>query len=313
MRAPAPLLYLVLGAALAAFPIVVSSKLWLNMAVFAGIYLILTVGLTLLFGYANQWSFGHAGFFGLGAYVSALSAPHISVWAGMAAATIGCWIIGYAIGRPILRLRGLSLALATFAFGEIMHVLFTELKITRGAIGIPDIPSPSLGLVTLDTAGKYFWLVLVVAGVVVALSWNIGRSHFGRSLRALGNNEAAARVAGIDVAGLKAQVFAYSAALAGLAGALYAHHVTYISADSFRADFSILMVVIVAVGGKDSFWGAVLGSIFLTVVPQYLRSYEQFAMLFYGLILIVVFMYLPGGLVSLVRGALRPHGLGAAR
>ena len=136
MRAPETLPYVVLGAALVAFPLAVSSKLWLNIAVFAGIYLILTVGLTLLFGYANQWSFGHAGFFGLGAYVSALSAPHISVWAGMAAATLACWIVGYAIGRPILRLRGLSLALATFAFGEIMHVLFTELKITRGAIGV---------------------------------------------------------------------------------------------------------------------------------------------------------------------------------
>ena len=111
-----------------------------------------------------------------------------------------------------------------------------------------------------------------------------------------------------DVAGLKAQVFAYSAALAGLAGALYAHHVTYISADSFRADFSILMVVIVAVGGKDSFWGAALGSVFLTVVPQYLRTYEQLAMLLYGLILIVVFMYLPGGLVSLVRGVAARFG-----
>jgi branched-chain amino acid transport system permease protein len=304
MRAPAPLLYAAIVAALAVFPLLVTSRLWLNMAVFAGIYLVLTVGLTLLFGYANQWSFGHAGFFGIGAYVSALSSAHISVWGGMAVATLACWVTGYAIGRPILRLRGLSLALATFAFGEIMHVLFTELRITRGAIGITDIPSPTLGFVTLDTPDKYYWLVVAVAGAVVIVSWNIGRSHFGRSLRALGANEAAARVAGINVAECKAQVFAYSAALAGLAGALYAHYVSYISADSFRADFSILMVVIVAVGGKESFWGAVLGSIFLTVVPQYLRSYEQLAMLLYGLILIAVFMYLPGGLVSLVRGAL---------
>jgi len=289
--------------ALVAFPLAVSSKVWLNLAVLSGIYLVLTAGLVLLFGYAQQWSFGHAGFFGFGAYVSALSAPHAGVWTGMAAGTVAAWVLGYAIGRPILRLKGLSLALATLAFGEIMHILFTELRITNGAIGISGIPSPSIGGIELDTPRAYYWLVAAVACAVLVFSHNICRSHVGRALRALGGNEAAAKVAGINIAEAKAQVFAYSAALAGLAGALYAHYFTFISADSFRSDFSILMVVIIAVGGKDSLWGAALGSIFLTVAMQVLRVQSQYAMLFYGLLLIIVFMYLPGGLVSLARSA----------
>ncbi len=291
--------------AVAAFPLATDSKVWLNLAVLSGIYLVLTAGLILLFGYAQQWSFGHAGFFGIGAYVSALTAPQIGVWMGMAAGTVAAWIVGFAIGRPILRLKGLSLALATLAFGEIMHILFTELRITKGAIGIPDIPSPAIGDLVLDTPRAYYWLVVLVAGAVLVISHNIGRSHVGRALRALGNNESAAKVAGIDIAGAKTRIFAYSAALAGLSGALYAHYVTYISADSFRTDFSILMVVIIAVGGKDSFWGALLGAIFLNVAQQFLRTQGQYAMLLYGLLLIVVFMYLPGGLIGLVRAAAR--------
>jgi branched-chain amino acid transport system permease protein len=294
------LAWALLAAALVALPLS-GSKVWLNLAVLSLIYFVLTAGLTLLFGYAGQWSFGHAGFFGIGAYVSALAAPHAGVWIGIAAAPLAAAFVGYAIGRPILRLKGLSLGLATLAFGEIMHILFTELPFTRGAIGISDIPSPRIAGFVLDTPRSYYVLVLLVAAAVLALSHNIGRSHVGRALRALGANESAARVAGVDVAAAKSAIFAYSAALAGLSGALYAHYVTYISADSFRTDFSILMVVIVAVGGKDSFWGALLGAVFLNVAQQLLRTQGQYAMLLYGVLLILVFMYMPAGLIGLLR------------
>lgn len=282
------------------FPLV-ASRVWLNFAVFIGIYVILTVGLTLLFGYANQLSFGHAGFFGLGAYASVLSSPYVSVWGGFIAAALLSALVGYIFGRPILRLRGLSLGLATLAFGQIMSVLFLELNLTGGAIGLSGIVAPSIGKFQFDTAIRYYWLVLLAATFAVYLSSRIGHSYIGRALKAIGANEGAARVAGVDVEGIKANIFAYSAALAGLAGALYAHYVTFISADSFRGEFAILMILIVAVGGRASFLGAILGSILLTIVPQYLREFQQYAMLLYGVMLVVVFMYLPGGLVGLIR------------
>jgi branched-chain amino acid transport system permease protein len=278
-----------------------ASRIWLNFAVFIGIYVILTVGLTLLFGYANQLSFGHAGFFGLGAYTSVLGSPYVSVWGGFILAALLSALVGYIFGRPILRLRGLSLGLATMAFGQIMSVLFLELHLTGGAIGLSGIPAPSFGEFQFDTAVRYYWLVLLVATFVVYLSVRIGDSYIGRALKAIGTNEGAARVAGVDVESIKASIFAYSAALAGLAGALYAHYVTFISADSFRGEFSILVILIVAVGGRASFLGAILGSILLTIVPQYLREFQQYAMLLYGVMLVVVFMYLPGGLVGLIR------------
>lgn len=289
-----------IAAALFLLPFV-AGRVGLNFAIFIGIYVVLTVGLTLLFGYANKLSFGHAGFFGIGAYASVLAEPYVSVWGGFVAAALISAAVGYAFGRPILRLRGLSLGLATLAFGQIMFVLFMELRITGGAIGISGIPSPSIGSFQLDTAFRYYWLVLLVAACALLASYRIGTSYVGRALKAIGTNESAAQVAGIDVSKIKANVFAYSAALAGLAGALYAHYVTFISADSFRGEFSILVILIVAVGGRDSFLGAVLGSILLTVVPQYLRGFQQYAMLLYGLMLVVVFMYLPNGLVGLFR------------
>jgi branched-chain amino acid transport system permease protein len=287
------------------FPFV-ASRNWLNFGIFIGIYVVLTVGLTLLFGYANQLSFGHAGFFGLGAYASVLSSPYVTVWGGFVVAPVLSALVGYTIGRPILRLQGLSLGLATLAFGQIMFVLFTELQITGGAIGLSGVVSPAIGSFALDTNVRYYWLILVVGTAAVLVSHRIGNSYIGRALKAIGTNESAARVAGIDVDAVKANIFGYSAGLAGLAGALYAHYVTFISADSFRADFSILVILIVAVGGKDSFLGAVLGSILLTVVPQYLRGFQQYAMLLYGLMLIVVFMYLPTGLVGLLRSGRKP-------
>jgi branched-chain amino acid transport system permease protein len=283
----------------------VASKAWTNVAVFICIYVTVVVGLTLLYGYANQLSFGHAGLFGVGAYVSVLASPFIGVWLAMAMAPVVTGLVGYAIGRPIVRLQGLSLGLATMAFGEIMHVLFVESSLTGGAIGLSAIPSPSIGGFVFDTAQRYYYLVLTVAVVATAISYNIGVSYVGRALKALATNESAGKVVGVDVVALKAAAFGYSAALAGLGGALYAHYVTFISADSFRADFSILLVIMVAVGGKSFFLGAILGASILTVIPQLLRGIQEYAVFIYGLTLIVIFMYMPNGILGVISSALR--------
>lgn len=289
--------------ALGVFPLVVHDRFVLNIMVFIGLYTILAVGLVLLFGYARQVSFGHAGFYGIGAYVSALAARdlHLSVWLGIPAGVSAATLAGYVVGRPILRLRGLSLAMATFAFGVIANVVFTQLAVTGGANGLPGIPAPRIGSIMFDTPGAFYWIAVPVATLVMIVSRNIAGSHVGRALRALGNSEAAARIAGIDAAAYKSAVFTYSAGLAGLAGALYAHYLTFVSENSFSIDTSILMVVMVAVGGMQSLWGALLGAVFLAVVPEFLRQLGgSYAMLVYGVLLTVVFMYLPGGMVEVL-------------
>lgn len=290
----------VLVVVLALVPLLVTSRYWMNLVTLAGIYIVLALGLSLLFGFAGQVSFGHAGFFGIGAYVSALSTIHLAVspWVGMILGTLAAAAVGFVIGRPLLRLRGLSLAMGTLAFGEIMAVLFRELGVTGGPVGLSGIAAPALGSLVLDGQASYYWLVLLLVLATFVLSRNLLRSAPGRALVALGGSEAAAETSGIDTAALKSRIFTYSAALAGLAGALYAHYTSFISSDTFTLNLSILMVVIVVVGGLRSLWGAAVGAVLLTTLPAYLGTFEKYSSLLYGLLLIVVFMYLPNGIVG---------------
>lgn len=293
--------------ALACVPLVVTSTFWMNIFVFAGIYAIVAVGLTLLFGYAGQLSFGHSGFYGIGAYTSAITSIELglSPWLSIALGALAAGAVGFVLGFPILRLRGLSLAMATLAFGQIMYILFNELSITKGTLGLAAIPSPTIASTTLDTAESYYYLVLVVAVVVVTFSWRCARGPAGRALLAIGSSETAAKSVGVDVVTYKARTLAYSAGLAGLGGALFAHYVTFISSDSFTLDFSVFLVVIVAVGGLQSIWGGVLGALFMAIVPEYLRDVSTaYSTLLYGVLLTLVFMWVPGGIVGLL-GTLR--------
>lgn len=295
----------------AALPFVVSSEFWLSTLIFAGIYAVAAMGLTLLFGDAGQISFGQGGFYGLGAYTSALLALHLNwpVWATMAVAAAGCGVVGFLLGFPILRLRGLSLAMATLAFGQIMFVLFREASITKGSLGLSAIPQPSIGGFVFDQSRSYYLLVLAVLVGVYLLVRNVQNSGLGRALRALGGSEVAAASVGVDVRMLKSRVFALSAMTAGLAGALVAHYVTYISSDNFSLDLSILLAVVVGVGGTQRLYGAILGALFVAIVPQYLSgSLAGYAALTYGVLLTVVFMWMPTGL----SGALEWAGTAAS-
>lgn len=286
-----------------AVPFVVKSEFWLSILIFASIYAIAAMGLVLLFGDAGQISFGQGGFYGLGAYVSALIALHLDwpVWATMAIGAVAAGAVGFLLGFPILRLRGLSLAMATLAFAQIMFVLFRQLSITQGSLGLSAIPAPSIGGFVFDESRRYYLLVFGVAVVVYFLTCNIQNSGLGRALRALGGSEIAAASVGIDVRLLKSRVFAVSAMSAGLAGALLAHYVTYISSDGFSLDLSILLVVVVGIGGMHRPLGAVLGALFVAIVPQYLSgSLQGYSALTYGVLLTLVFMWLRNGLVGIV-------------
>jgi len=292
---------------LAVVPLVVTSEFWLSVLIFAGIYAIVVIGLSLLFGHAGQISFGHGGFYGLGAYVSALTALQLNwpVWLSVPVGGGVAGLVGFVLGGRVLRLRGLSLAMATLAFGQIMFILFRQLPITQGSLGLSAIPSPSIGPLVFDTSRTYYFVVLAALSATFLFSWNIVRSAPGRALRAIGGSETAAASVGIDVARWKSRVFAYSALLAGLAGALVAHYVTYISSDGFSVDLSVFFVVVVAIGGVHSLWGAVLGAVFMAVVPQFLSgSLEAYSALAYGVLLTIVFMWAPRGLIGVVEGAI---------
>lgn len=309
MRTPATRLVpaaVAIIAAAAVIPVFVSSEFWLSTLVFAGIYAIVAVGLSLLFGQAGQISFGQGGFYGVGAYVSALTALKLGwpVWLSMPVAAGVAGVVGYALGLRVLRLRGLSLAMATLAFGQIMFILFRELPVTQGSLGLSAIPTPSIGSLALDTSRTYYYVVLAALVLVFLFTRNVASSAAGRALRAIGGSEVAAASVGVDVTRWKARVFAYSAVLAGLAGALAAHYVTYISSDGFSLDLSVFFVVVVAVGGVHSLWGALLGAFFMAVVPQLLSgSLEAYSALAYGALLTIVFMWARRGLIGIIETA----------
>lgn len=282
-------------------PLGIEDRFWMNLFILAGIFIPLALGMTLLFGYTNLVSFGHGGFFAVGAYTSALLTVKAgwSVWLAMAAAIVAAAIVGYVVARPILRLKGLSLAMATLAFGQMVFILVQQLSVTGGPIGLSGIPAPELGGIDFGELRNYYWLVLAVAVVAFLATRNIAISALGRAYRALGASDPAARALGLHTGGLKAQAFTYSAALAGLAGALYAHYFSFISSDTFGLDLSIMAVIMVVVGGRYNLWGAVVGAIVITFLREYLRSYEEYSELVYGLLLILVFMAAPDGIVGI--------------
>ena len=291
---------------IAVVPLVYPQPFVLTLLVFVGIYIIVCTGLSLIFGYAGQLSLTQAAFYGIGAYASAILTTRYGApfWMGLAAACVLPGLVAWALGAPILRLRHFYLAMATLAFSEIMAVLFIqEVNITGGPTGITHVPAPSLFGWRIDTTAEFYYLVWILCIAVVAFSYNLIRSKYGRALRAIAENEVAASAMGVDVPAMMSLMFVLSAIFAGMAGSLYAHYVTFVSPDTFSVALSIMLVIMVAVGGVNSLWGAVLGAVFITVLPSLLGGYRQYAMLVYGLILVLALMFMPNGIAGVFQDA----------
>lgn len=287
--------------ALAALPIVYPQPFIVTLLVFIGIYIIVCTGLSLIFGYAGQLSLTQAAFYGIGAYTSAILTTRYgaSFWIGLAAASALPGLIAWALGAPILRLRHFYLAMATLAFSEIMLVFFIqEVDITGGPTGITHVPVPALFGYKLDTSTKFYYLVWLLAVAVVGFSYNLIRSKYGRALRAIAENEVAASAMGVNVPTMMSIMFVLSAIFAGLGGSLYAHYVSFVSPDTFSVSLSIMLVIMVAIGGVNSLWGAVLGAVFVTVLPSMLGAYRHYAMLVYGVVLVLALMFMPNGIAG---------------
>ena len=272
----------------------------MNVLVFVGINTMLAVGLNLLLGYAGQISLGHAGFFGLGAYISGvLTATYgLNPWMVMFAAAVVVGILAYCVGLPVLKLKGHYLAMATLGLGIIIYIVFNEtVDITGGPSGLSGIPNLRIGSVVFDSDVKNYYLVWGMTLAVVLLSVNLSKSRIGRALRAIHDSEVAARVMGVNARLLKVQIFALSALISSLAGSLYAHTMTFVSPVAFGFNFSVELLTMVVIGGLGSIYGSFLGAALLTLLPEFLRFMHDYDIIFYGLLLILMIMFMPGGLV----------------
>lgn len=302
-----------------ALPQLLEGGYLLNVFVFVGIHTMLAVALNLLLGYAGQISLGQAAFFGLGAYASGiLTATHgQNPWLAMVVAAVSVGVLAFAIGFPILKLRGHYLAMATLGFGIIVYIVFNEaVELTGGPSGFPGIPNLAAGGITFDTDLKNYYLIWGVTLATILVSLNLVNSRIGRGLRAIHDSEVAARVMGVNVRLMKVQIFALSAVISSVAGSLYAHTMTFVSPTSFGFNFSVELVTMVIIGGLGSIYGSFLGAALLTLLPEFLRAFQDYDIIVYGFLLVTMTMYMPGGLVRGIPGLigrLRPRaGKGAA-
>jgi len=292
------LLFLV---ALLVAPLALPNEYYLSIAILGCLNAVIAVGLNLLLGYAGQISLGHAAFYGIGAYATALCTTRLGlpIPAGMVIGVALAAAVAWIVAVPTLKLKGHYLAMATLGFGIIVSIVFNEaVDITGGPSGYVGIPRLALLGHEFDTDRGYYNVVAVVLAAVVLLALNLMKSRTGRALRALHVSEKAAQSLGIDIAAHKRFVFVLSAALAGLAGVLYAHYLGFIAPASFGFSFSIQLVVMVILGGMASVWGSVAGALFLTALPEALRDFENIDILVYGAILVATILFLPDGLAG---------------
>ncbi len=271
--------------------------------VFAGIYCMITIGLSVLMGYAGQISLGHAAFFGIGAYVSGVLTAHFGLnpWLCMPLGALVAAIVAVAIGTPSLKLRGHYLAMATLAFGIILNIVFREeSQWTGGPDGMGGIPGLTLFGYAFDSITRYYYLVWAFVGIAFVFTISLIQSPVGRALRAIHTSEAAAGAMGVNIARHKVMVFTYSAVLAALAGSLYAHFMNFINPGSFDLVFSIKLVIMMALGGMHSIWGAMIGAILIAFMSfEWLHHFGELEIVVYGAVLLLVTIFLPHGLAGL--------------
>lgn len=272
---------------------------YLQILTFIGINTLLALGLNMLMGYAGQVSLGHAAFYGIGAYTTAIlsSTYGLNPWLSLACAVGGAVLVAFIVGLPTLRLSGYYLGMGTLGFGMIVTILFREwASVTGGSSGFVGIPILEVGTVSFMSGQYYFFLVWAVVLGAVLICRRILDSRMGRALRSIHDGEKASLAVGVNTHSLKLQVFMFSAALAAVAGFLYAHFVLFISPESFGFMVSVKIVTMVVIGGMASVWGALLGAALLTLLPEVLHGFAEYEMIVFGLILMVVMIFMPQGL-----------------
>ncbi len=275
---------------------------YVDVMIFAGIFTLVSIGLSLLMGYAGQISLAQAAFFGIGAYTSGILTTRFGLnpWVAMAAGMILCALVAWIVGVPALRLKGHYLAMATLGFGVIVNIFLAEQgNWTGGPSGLTDIPAMRIAGFKVTSEIAWYYLVWGVVFCVLIFCLQLLHSRVGRALRAIHEEEKAAESMGVPTARYKVQVFILGAMLAAIGGSLYAHYVTCINPSSFNLMWSIRFMLMVMVGGMHSLWGALAGTVLMTFVGnEWLQMFAEFEVLVYGSILLAVALFLPGGIVS---------------
>lgn len=268
------------------------------------IFIIATMGLNLTVGYAGQKSLGHAAFFGIGAYTVAIfMKAGFSFWLGLPAAALICFVAGLILGFPALRVQAIYLAFATLGFNTaIWLVMRNEEWLTGGTFGINNIARPSIFGYSLEGNLPYYYFVLAVTLLLSAVLWGLLRSPWGKAFMALRDNPIRAESLGVDIRNYTLLSFAIGAVYAGIAGALFASLVQFIEPAPFTVAASIMMYLMVVVGGAGYFLGPVIGAAVGVVLPEWLRDVpyvSNWYLPMFGAAVVALMVWLPDGLLSI--------------
>jgi branched-chain amino acid transport system permease protein len=306
-------------------PLWMGSLYVLHVLVITGVFIIAAMSLNLLLGYTGQLSLGHVAFFGIGAYISALVSLGFSVhvtpeivvavepqpaWVAMLVAVGIAGVFGWLIGKISFRVRGAYFVIVSISFAEVVRLVAVNwVELTQGPMALTNIPPltlwlPLLGEQTFWKKPENYWLVLTVAVVSYVVVRRLVRSRAGRAMIALKENEPLATSVGVDVTRYLVLTTVVSAAMAGAAGALYAHYVRIVDPDIFLFIYTVTMVIMVVTGGKGTLAGPIVGGLIFGLLPEILRAFEirpEVQWILYGVLMILVVYFLPEGIVPAVR------------
>ena len=296
---------------LASIPLWLGNPYILHVLVITGIFIVAAISLNLLLGYAGQLSLGHVAFFGIGAYASALvslgfdisffSLKPKPVWVGMLAGAVAAGLCGWVIGRLAFKVRGAYFVIVSISFAEVVHLVAVNwVELTQGPMALNNIPPLTVFGFSFFKKPENYWLILTVAVVCYVLVRRIVKSKAGRAMIALRENEPLATSVGIDVTRTLVLAAVVSAAMAGMAGALYAHYIRIVDHDVFLFIYTVTMVIMVVTGGKGTLAGPVVGGLVFGLMPEALRALAvgpEGQWILYGALMVLVVYFLPQGIV----------------
>jgi ABC-type branched-subunit amino acid transport system permease subunit len=295
----------------------------IHIVVMALIYIVAILGLNVQVGSIGMVNFAHGTIFGVGAYTSALLATKagLSFWLGLPAGILMAGLTGWILGLPTLKTREYHLSLVTIAFAYIGYTVMLNWQWTGGPDGVAGIPKPTLfgwnlgqgltlGTVELPGVLFLYYIAWIFCALAVVILQRLHHSWVGLALNAVREDEIASRCYGLNLNAIKLTAFITGSLFAGAAGVLYAHFIGFVSTESMAFSVGLLMVCMVILGGMDNIWGVIVGGLLLTIIPEKFRALQDYRMLFYGIVLIVMLLFRPQGLFP---SMIRRHGFKGGR
>jgi branched-chain amino acid transport system permease protein len=297
-------LFTIVAIVLLVFPFIAKSSYQVHILNMCGIYILLSLGLNIAMGYAGQFNLAMGALWGMGGYTAGILSTKFGspFWVNFPLAMLFAGIVGAFVGLPSLKVRAHYLSIVTIGLGEVINlILVNQEDFTGGVLGISGIKTPIFFGIPLDSEEKYFYLILIVVILGYLLARQIVANRVGRSFRAIRDDPLTAQAMGVNIGTYKILAFFISAVFAGAAGALYAHLNAYISPDIFDYRSTMFIMTMTMIGGMGNLNGSIIGGILLPVLQEYLRAIQNWQLVGYGLIILLVVLFIPGGIIQLVQ------------